>query len=78
MRVAILLAALALAGCKSAEVREAERAERAVQILTQNFDLAERCNAERRAAAAWLRAGDAEKYSRWKARAEDYCLSLGM
>jgi hypothetical protein len=64
MRGAILLAALALAGCKSQEVREAERAERAI-VMTKGDPRAQ-CNAVRRARDAWLNAGNQEKYDHWK------------
>lgn len=76
MRVAILLAALALAGCKSPEVREAERAERAI-VITKG-DMQAQCNAVRKARDAWLDAGNQAKYDHWKQVHFGSCEVMGL
>lgn len=69
MRIALVLAALALVGCQS----EVDREEQAYAIVEKGRDSQAKCEQARKVAAAYLSAGNAGQYERWKLRANIQC-----
>lgn len=70
----VLSLALIMAGCDSAETRDAKRAEERYRVMLSSLPRAEeRCRAQREVAEAWLKALDPNKYQSWKLRADLTC-----
>jgi len=74
LAAAAYLAAFVLAGCDSSAVKVAKAAERRAQMVDQSYGTAaERCEARREVAQAWLLAEDQGKYDKAKLDAALAC-----
>lgn len=71
MRWMVAVAALALLGCSSAGKKAADEYE----IVSRSGGAAERCQAARKAEAAYLSEKDEKAYREWKLTANIDCLS---